>query len=167
MRSYCLSRSVLAIVPLALATAACTNGDLKHSAEAEKLKQTSREWARAARSGNVEAVVQYWADDAILLLSGEPPRRGRDQIRAYVQRTLSAPGFRITWEPLEAHVSRSGDIGYLVERTEVTLSDRGGGTRTERLRAVTIWRKQPDGSWKNVVDISNAGPTAATSAPKG
>jgi ketosteroid isomerase-like protein len=49
-------------------------------------------------------------------------------------------------------------MGYLLEDTTVTVNGPDGKPVTNKFRAVTIWRKQPDGSWKNVVDTSNAGP---------
>lgn len=139
-----------------------------HSSAAEELRllETSREWARAAESGNVEAVVRYWAEDAAVMMPGLPTFRGKDAIEGYVAASIAVPGFRITWEPLEAHVSASGDMGYLLERTEVTAPGPSGELETQQLRAVTIWRKQPDGSWRNVVDIATPG-TGALQASGG
>jgi ketosteroid isomerase-like protein len=44
--------------------------DLK--AEGEKIMELSREWSRAASSGNVEKTVSYWAEDAMLMSAGQP-----------------------------------------------------------------------------------------------
>jgi ketosteroid isomerase-like protein len=98
--------------------------------------------------------VSYWTDDAVVMMPGEPLRRGKSQIRAYVAASLRTPGFSISWEPLEGVVSPSGDIGYLIEREHLTFPDGHGGTIKQTGRGVTIWRKQPDGSWKNAIDIS-------------
>jgi ketosteroid isomerase-like protein len=46
-------------------------------------------------------------------------------------------------------------MGYLIERTQVSMKGGDGQVATQSFRGVTIWRRQPDGSWKNVVDISN------------
>ena len=125
-------------------------------AEERRLMELSREWSRTAATGNIDAVTRYWADDAVVMMAGLPTFRGRVAIRAYVQQSFATPGFRISWEPLEAHVSASGDMGYLIERTEVTLPDSTGRLTTHRSRAVSIWRRSADGHWRNVVDISNA-----------
>ena len=45
-------------------------------------------------------------------------------------------------------------MGYMLERTQMTMTGPDGAPVTQQLQAVTIWRKQPDGSWKNVVDAS-------------
>jgi ketosteroid isomerase-like protein len=115
---------------------------------------TSRAWSSSVATGDVDKIVSYWTDDAVVMMPGEPLRRGKSQIRAYVAASLRTPGFSISWEPLEGVVSPSGDIGYLIERDHLTFPDGHGGTIKQTGRGVTIWRKQPDGSWKNAIDIS-------------
>ena len=125
-------------------------------ADRQKLMQTSREWSRAAAAGHVDAIVDYWAEDAAVMMPGLPTFRGRRAIRAYVEQSLKTPGFHISWEPLEAHISNSGDMGYLLERSSVTMPQANGKLATQQFRGITIWTKGADGKWKNVVDASNA-----------
>jgi|SRR5690348_3317316 len=125
-------------------------------ADRQQLMQTSREWSRAAAGGNIDAIVDYWADDAAVMMPGLPTFRGRRAIRAYVEQSLKTPGFHISWEPLEAHISNSGDMGYLLERSSVTMPQANGKLATQQFRGITIWTKGADGKWKNVVDASNA-----------
>ena len=129
-------------------------------AEADAVMRTSREWSQVAASGDLEATLTYWAEDAVMMAPGQPPIRGRSAIRAFLESTTDIPGFTVRWEPLEAHVSESGDMAYLLERNEFSFLDSTGARVTESNKAVTIWRKQEDGSWKNVVDTWNADPTA-------
>jgi ketosteroid isomerase-like protein len=153
------SRLMLTLM-LAACLAACA-GRPDPAAEEAKLMETSRAWSRAAAGGDVDAILAYWADDALVLPPGLPPLRGRAALRTYLETSMKTPGFRISWEPLEAKVSREGDMGYLVERTTVTVDGPDGRPVTQHFRGVTIWRRQSDGSWKNVVDINNAEPEAA------
>jgi ketosteroid isomerase-like protein len=44
----------------------------------------------------------------------------------------------------------------MIEQNQITVNDSLGNPITEKNKGVTIWKKQPDGSWKNVVDIWNA-----------
>ena len=143
-----------------LALAAC-GGQADRSADTAKLMQTSRDWSRAAAGGNLDAILAYWSDDAVVIQPGEPTLRGKAQIRSYLERSLKVPGFRISWEPAEGSVSADGTMGYLVENTVASVTGPDGKPVTQRYRGVTIWRKQPDGSWKNVVDMANAPPAVA------
>lgn len=131
------------------------------SAEEARLLDISREWSRAAGAGNVDAVMRYWADDAVVMMAGLPTFTGKDAIRRYVTESFDMPGFAISWEPLEAHVSASGDMGYIVEQSRVTLPDAQGRPVVHQFRAVSIWRKEVGQDWRNVVDISNAPPGPA------
>jgi uncharacterized protein (TIGR02246 family) len=129
-------------------------------AEEQRLMETSRAWSRVAQSGDVDAILAYWSDDAVVIQPGQEVTRGREPLRAMIERMNKLPGFAISWEPLEARISDAGDMGYLIERTQLTINGPDGKPVTQQYRAVTIWRKQADGSWKNVVDISNPGPAA-------
>lgn len=145
---------------LAIAVSGCGGSSKDDHADAERLKQTSREWSKAASNGDMTAALAYWADDAVLISAGRPAVRGKAALRSYLAEMSKIPGFRISWEPLEAKVS--GDIGYLIERTQITMNGPQGVPVSEVLQAVTIWRKQADGTWKNVVDAS----TPAAPDPK-
>jgi uncharacterized protein (TIGR02246 family) len=133
-----------------------TNGsDSYHvTSDTKDLMHMSRDWSRAAATGNVDAVVGYWADDAAVMVPGLPTFRGKAAIRQYIEQSLKTPGFRIKWKPVEARVSQSGDIGYLIERSSVTAPNAKGQLETHEYRAVTIWQKSPDGKWRNIVDAS-------------
>jgi len=117
----------------------------------------SRRWSALASEGkDARAVANYWATDAVLMQEGMPTIRGSDEARKFVEGAFSTPGFKISWEPIEAHVSASGDMGYIIERSRVTEPGAGGKRETHEMRAVTVWRKDANGDWRNAVDISNA-----------
>ena len=122
--------------------------------------ETSREWSKVAESGDMQRAASYFADDAVILSAGRKPVRGKEAIRAYLAEAPQIPGFKIRWEPLEGKVS--GDMGYLLERTHMTLPGPEGRPVTKTMEAVTVWRRAPDGSWKNVVDATVPGPESAT-----
>ena len=126
--------------------------------DCERLRQTSLDWAAAAATGDFERALAYWTDDAIVLPPDQPAVIGKAEIRAFVQHAASNPGFSISWEPELVQVSESGDMGYMVERNRMTFTDANGSVQTLNGKAVTIWRKQPDGSWKCVVDTWNGNP---------
>ena len=129
-------------------------------AEGEKIMELSREWSRAASSGNVEKTVSYWAEDAMLMSAGQPQLKGKKAIRQMVEESYKIPGFRISWQPQSVEVSENGDMAYLIEDAQISFTDSTGKTITQNNKAVSIWRKQTDGSWKNVVDISTPEPVA-------
>ncbi len=128
-------------------------------AEGEKLMELSREWSKSASKNDIEKTLSYWAEDATVMSPGEPPINGKKAIKEMIEGTSKIPGFKISWEPLTVKVSKSGDMAYMIEQNQITFNDSVGKPITEFNKSVTIWIKEPDGSWKNVVDIWNADPS--------
>ena len=139
--------------------AGCTEQKIDQKTEGEKLMQLSREWSKAASTDSLEKTLSYWADDAVVMSPGQPVIKGKDAIREMLIATSKIPGFSISWEPISVEISKSGDMAYMVEQNQVTMHDSLGNVKTEHNKAVTVWKKSADGSWKNVVDIWNAAPS--------
>lgn len=137
----------------------CNGLEVDTKTEGEKLMQISREWSKLAATDSIEKTLSYWADDAIVMSPGQPPIKGKNAIRAMVEGSSKIPGFKISWEPLSVFVSKSGDMAYMIEQNQITVNDSSGNPITEVNKAVTIWRKEGDGSWKNIVDTWNADPS--------
>jgi ketosteroid isomerase-like protein len=126
-------------------------------AEGKKLMELSREWSKLAAAGDTsEKMFSHWADDAVVMSPGQPPHDGKAAIKEMVMSATKIPGFNISWEPLSVFVSESGDLAYMIEQNQITVNDSLGNPITEKNKAVTIWKKQADGTWKNVVDMWNS-----------
>ncbi|SFH18455.1 YybH family protein [Pedobacter insulae] len=144
---------IILAVPLLTWTACTQKTVVDKNTEAEKIMQISREWSKAVATKDVDKIVSYWADDAIMYSTGEEPLKGKAAIRAMVQKSFTDPDFEISWEPKSAEVSKSGDLGYLLEESKMTYKDATGKKTTLLFNGVTIWRKGADGNWKNIVDM--------------
>lgn len=138
---------------------ACSQTTVDQKAEAENLMELSRQWAETAQGDDLEKILNYWAEDAVVFSPDQPSARGHEEIMNMIEGSKEIPGFEINWEPKEAFVSESGDMGYVLARNYFRFQDSTGNFITVYGNAVEIWRKQPDGTWKNVVDIYNSDPT--------
>ena len=148
---------------MAVILVSCTETKIVDTAaEASALMQVSRDWSASVATGDLETIVGYWADDAVILAPDMEPMKGKEAIRGFVRGSLEVPGFSISWEPTEAFISTSGDIGYLIEQGQMTWADTLGNLNKSIHKTVTIWKKQADGSWKCVVDTWNNSPSPAT-----
>ena len=58
----------------------------------------------------------------------------------------------VTWEPYFVEMSVSGDLGYTLGKSQSTVTSATGKKTVSYGHYVTIWKKQPDGSWKLVFD---------------
>jgi hypothetical protein len=69
--------------------------------------------------------------------------------------------YQLTWTPTEAVLGPSGDIGYTWGHFEGHSKDANGNPVTTAGRYITIWRKQPNGDWKVILDAGANEPAAA------
>ncbi len=125
--------------------------------ERTRLLQRDAEWAAVASEGrDLERVLSYWTDDAVVLAPGLPPVAGKDALRQYVQGSMQIPGFRISWTSTDVTLSPDGNLAYMFSQNALTMNAPDGLPATTEGRAVTIWRREPDGEWRCAVDIWNA-----------
>ena len=137
----------------------CGESKIDTKTEGERLMQISRDWSKLAATDSVEKTLSYWAEDAVIMSPGQPTVKGKKAIREMIEATSKIPGFKISWEPLSVFVSESGDLAYMIERNKISVNDSLGNPMTEYNKVVTIWRKESDGAWKNIVDMWNADPS--------
>lgn len=125
-------------------------------AEEAALLKRDAEWSAVAYEGkDLEKILSYWADDATVIPSGGPVADGKPAIRAFVQGALAIPGFKIRWKATKVTVSPDGKLAYLLGTTETTVNGPDGKPETMTSRGTTVWRKDPDGLWRCVVDTWN------------
>ena len=130
-------------------------------AERTRLLQRDADWARVASEGSdLERILSYWTDDAVVLAPGLPAVAGKEALRQYVQGSMQIPGFRITWTSTDVSFSPDGNLAYLFSQNAVTMNTPEGTPSTTAGRAVTIWRRESDGEWRCAVDIWNAAPAS-------
>jgi hypothetical protein len=70
-------------------------------------------------------------------------------------------GTSLTWTPVYADIAASGDLGYTVG--EYIATGRGpSGAAVQRFgKYLTVWKKQPDGTWKFLIDGGSPSPKKA------
>ena len=124
--------------------------------ERERLLARDAQWAKlASEGGDIDEIVSYWTDNAVVIPAGMPSLAGREALRAYVEGTRTIPGFRISWSSTEAQVSPDGTMAYLLSTNEVAINGPDGQPVTTRGRAVTVWQRDDQGQWRCAVDIWN------------
>lgn len=154
-------RSVL--LTLLLAAIGCSGQSFDASAEAERLLQRDAEWAEVAAAGkDVEKAASYWSDDAVIMPQGQPIIEGKAAIRDFVARSFQIPNFRIHWKSEKPSFSPDGKLAYMRATNTITVPGPDGTPVTLPGRAVTVWRLEPDGQWRCVVDIWNDPPPPAS-----
>lgn len=127
------------------------------SADRAELLRRDGEWALAASEGtDIERILSFWTDDAVVLAPSLPAVVGKDALRGYVEGSLQIPGFRISWSSTDVSFSPDRRLAYMFSANAVTMIGPDGLPATSPGRGVTIWRREADDQWRCAVDIWNA-----------
>jgi ketosteroid isomerase-like protein len=113
-------------------------------------------FAHETAEGGGKAFASWFASDAVSLANGKPPVQGHDAIAA--QATWSATDYQLTWAPDGGLMGPNGDMGYTWGHYSGRAKDAQGAPIVTTGRYITVWKRQPNGSWKVVMDASNEGP---------
>lgn len=124
--------------------------------EAE-LIEADRAFAASMAEGGLEAWVDHFAPEGAMI-SGQGEITGEPYIRAAMAPVLTDSTVAFTWSPQRARVAESGELGYTVGDYRISRRDSTGqlAETLDRGKYVSIWRRQPDGSWKVVADIGSS-----------
>lgn len=118
------SRHLLFLASLFLLVS-CSHSNFDPLAEQAKLLRRDAEWAALASAGkDVQKIVSYWSDDAVLIFPGQPVLEGKAAIRAYVSASLKTPGFKIHWVSEKPALSPDGKLAYMRGTDELTVQVR-------------------------------------------
>jgi len=140
----------------------CTSGQQPpaspdtRAADEAAIRKLDADWVKAGQSGKVDAWLAFYADDAVVLPPNDKVASGKDAIRRPVAEMLALPGLALSWRATRVEVARSGDLAYLTGAYELTFNDPAGKPVADQGKLVEIWKKQPDGSWKCIVDTWNS-----------
>jgi len=149
---------------VAMANACGAHHAANLAAEEAAIRTADANWLAAAKARDLERILPFWADDATILPSGDPAITGKVAIRQYVAGAFATPGFSISWNTDKIGVSSSGDLAYSTGTNHITFNNSDGKTIVADNRAVVVWKKQPDGSWKCTVDMMSPAPPLPASA---
>lgn len=141
---------------LAVACSACEWGEVDAEGARAALLEVDRAFAALSESdGYIEAYYRYSTDDVLLLPPGALPKAGREEI----YRSDSEEGLagHLSWEPADARVAASGDMGWTWGQWLFTVDDEPGAPQRSYGKYVFIW-DAANGEWKMTVNIWNDSP---------
>ena len=141
--------------PAASDTAAVASAPAADAAADEQaIRAINPGWFKAHQSGNVDGIVAYYSDDAVVSAPGAAPIRGTAGIReafAKELKDMAAAGLTQTSGP-NPEFAVSGDLGY--EWNTYTVADKSGKT-VDTGKYLSVFGRR-NGKWLNVRDIWNS-----------
>ena len=149
-----LKQNFILILPFLLLLA-CSGKKSKINIEDKKAEMIAAEISFSKFSelkGTRKALMEYIDSEGVLLRPNIMPLVGADAIDFISQANDTA--YTMIWQPKGGKIAESGELGYTFGIYSVTPKYKDSimqGTY------VNIWKKQPDGSWKLLLDSGNEG----------
>ena len=123
-----------------------------------EMVDTERAFAKMASDATIrDAFLEYFADQSVNF--NPDPGPARERLR--VTPDAFPAGMRLVWEPRLGDISSSGDLGYLTGPATTDLP----GQPTRHGSYFSVWKKQPNGSYRVILDVGVAPVDAAEFAP--
>ncbi len=127
----------------------------RYAEDLAAVKKLALNWSSGWDSGDVEALLDLYADEPLLLPQGQPVVVGKNAIRSLYQSVFE--GYTIKGEGELVEVEIAGDWGYFWSRYSITATAKANGnTTTSQGKSLFIVKRQGDNSWKITRLIDNS-----------
>ena len=162
-------------VAVAVAAAASLGACAKAGAGApgakdvEAIKADETQWVADLKAKDVEKVVAHYSSAGVLMVPGDTPSHGTDQLRWGFKQAFADPSYSLSFQPQRVQVATAGDLAYSQGTFSLTVTDPTTHQPASSTGAyVTVYRKAANGSWKAIEQISTptaTAPAAPAAAP--
>ena len=119
------------------------------------VRATSAEWAKVAAAKDLEKTLSYYAEDASMFPPNAPVVTGADARRKMWTALLAPAELVFSNAATKVEVARSSDLAYETGTFEESFKDAQANPVKVVGKYVVVWKKQPGGQWKAIIDIFN------------
>jgi uncharacterized protein (TIGR02246 family) len=123
------------------------------AADQAGIRSADSAFVAAANAGDADKIAEVYAEDGSVLAPNLPPQKGRDAVRSFWGGFLDA--YTVRFELASDTIEGRGDLAYNQGRYRFTAVPKAKGVPgiADEGKFLEILKKQPDGSWKYVVDM--------------
>ncbi len=142
-----------------------SGGQAETEAVVEAIEDLEAQYAFAIDLGDLEAILALYSDEGAHMVPNQPAIIGKSAIRALWEERFGQNVFESTQTVEDVRVS--GDLA--VSRTTIkgtTTPKDGGEPNAFNLKALIVYERQSDGSWKRVWSTYNSNTPPASAAPE-
>ncbi|WP_144154311.1 YybH family protein [Paraburkholderia sp. BCC1885] len=106
---------------------------------------------RAFNGRDLDAVVGFYEDDAVVVTEPGRTIRGRAELRNFFELAMKSG---VSATQLKTHVIEADGIALFLSRWRLDYQAPSGEITSRELVATTVFRQQADGGWKVLIDNS-------------
>ncbi len=117
------------------------------------IRDTSQQYVDAMRRNDWSAVAEFSTTDAIRMPPNQPLQRGRAEIEQSFSQVDNISEYGVILEDIQG----VSGLAYAYATYTITLTLKGvDGPISDSGKAIEIWRKESDGSWRIAAGIWNS-----------
>jgi ketosteroid isomerase-like protein len=158
MNALNVSAASLVSVALAVASIGAQTPAPNLQAAADQIVKSDAAFAQSVAEKDRTKFLSFIAEVTTFNGGAANELHGRDAVMKAWGDFFAPDGPTLSWTPTKGEVIGAGDVGYTTGRSVFRQKDASGKVTERRGQYVTIWRKQPDGSWKVVFDTGSTLP---------
>ena len=147
MRKLTISNCTIAAAILLLIGCETDRREADINADTAAIKTVSEQAAEAWMAGDWNTLAGFYTDDTIWMPPDEPPLRGKNELRAWVESLWNDYTYVDLRMPSEEIVVID-DWAYERHSELVEVYEVVGGPMQYEQKGVRIFRREEDGSWK-------------------
>ena len=156
-KSNWLLSTIILVITLAMLcfTLSCQKQDTE--ADITAIKDMLSQYEVAINNGDFDSWITLWADDGVRMPPDAPARIGKAQIIEEMKPAFEQIIFELTIPSIE-DAKVYGDLGLTHCNYTLSVTPKAGGETIvmPEGKALTLYERQPDGSWKIVYDCFNS-----------
>ncbi len=103
---------------------------------------------KAFNEGDLDSILGFYEDAAVVVSEPGKLTRGKEELRRFFEQVLASRPFA---RQLKTHVIEADGIALFLSRWTLATS---GEASPKKLVATTVFRRQPNGEWKALIDNS-------------
>ncbi len=127
------------------------NEDESLRGPARKPEDGDRIFMNALARRDIDAIVELYEPDAIFIRANGMRAHGHAQIRIAVQELVALKA-EYAIRDIVSVLSGDGSIAITRMRYAMSFTHRDGKPATVEARTMEVMRRQPDGSWRFIID---------------
>jgi ketosteroid isomerase-like protein len=124
--------------------------------EVDDLLAADAAWLKAYQEKNAAAAAEFYDENGAMLAPNRPLLSGKDALQKFIAKSFTLQDYDITWHAQKAEVARSGELGYTSGTYEMRFRRSRGKLFFDKGKYLMVWKKQSDGAWKVLFDVSNS-----------
>lgn len=113
-------------------------------------------WLKAYQMKDAAAAAAFYDKVGAMLAPNRPLLTGKDAIAEFIAKSFQFRDYHISWHANKAEVAQSGELGYTSGIYEMSFRKLRGGLFFDKGKYLMVWKRQTDGAWKVLFDVSNS-----------